>query len=179
MTILKNIKENRGRVTLASVLITSLMLTSLGLFTFINGAKADALSSVKDVLSTSTPSTSANHTIFFTTSVGLAGSETIIVDYNFDSATPIPATLDFEDIDLSFDTTPDAACDAGGGDTEMALAAAPVTTTMGVVRTSATVLTFTNGTTAITSVSEICIEIGTNAETGVTGIEQITNASKQ
>ena len=177
MTILKNIKENRGRVTLASVLITSLMLTSLGLFTFINGAKADALSSVKDVLSTSTPSASANHTIFFTTSVGLAADETIIVDFNFDSATPIPAALNFEDIDLSFDTTPDAACDAGGGDTEMALLGAPAAASMGVVRTDLNTLTFTNGSTTIAANSEICIEVGTNAETGVTGIEQIVNSA--
>ena len=178
MTILKNLKENRGRVTLASLLITSLMLASVGLFTLINEVNASALTSVKLTLSTSAPSVVANHTLFFTATNGLASGETIILTNNFDG-TPIPVALDFEDIDLSYDTTPDAACDAGGGDTEMALAAAPVTTTMGVVRTSATVLTFTNGTTEITSGSEICIEMGTNAETGVTGIEQITNASKQ
>jgi len=177
MTILKNIKENRGRVTLASVLITSLMIMSVGLYVFTNTAKADALTAIKDILSTSTPSASANHTIFFTTSVGLAADETIIVDFNFDSATPIPATLNFEDIDLSFDATADAACDVGGGDTEMALAAAPVTTTMGVVRTDLNTLTFTNGSTTIAANSEICIEVGTNAETGVTGIEQIVNSA--
>ena len=176
MTILKNLKENRGRVTLASLLITSLMLASVGLFTLINEVNASALTSVKLTLSTSAPSVVANHTLFFTATNGLASGETIILTNNFDG-TPIPVALDFEDIDLSYDTTPDAACDAGGGDTEMALAAAPVTTTMGVVRTSATVLTFTNGTTAITSGSEICIEIGTNAETGVTGIEQIVNSA--
>ncbi len=178
MKILKNIKENRGRVTLASVLVTALILATGGLFVFVNEAKAGVLTGTKLILSTSTSSTVANHTLFFTATNGLASGETIILTNNFDG-TPIPAALDFEDIDLSYDTTPDAACDAAGGDTEMALAAAPVTTTMGVVRTSATVLTFTNGTTAITSGSEICIEIGTNAETGVTGIERITNASKQ
>lgn len=175
MTILRNIKENKGQATLASVLITSLMLMSAGLYVFINEAKADALTSIKDVLSTSTPSASANHTIFFTTSVGLAASETVIVDFNFDSATPIPAALDFEDIDFSFQTTPDGVCDTG--DTEIVLAATPLTTTMGVVRTDLNTLTFTNGSVTAAAGSEICIEVGTNAETGVTGVEQIVNSA--
>ncbi len=170
-----NLKENKGRITLASLLVTSLVLTTVGLYAFANTAKAAVLTSMKDTLSTSTPSVVANHTLLFT-GLGLAASETIILTLNFDG-TPIPTTLDYTDIDFSFQAAPDGVCNTG--DTEMTLAAAPVTTTMGVVRTSATVLTFTNGSTAVASGSEICIEIGKNATNQSTGVRQITNASKE
>jgi len=176
MTILKNLKENRGRVTLASVLMMSLILATSGLFVFVNEAKADALTSVRDILSTSAPSVVADHTIFFLATNGLANAETIILTTNFDG-TPIPAALNFDDIDLSYDATPDGVCDGGDG-AEMTLAAAPSGTTMGVVRTSATVLTFTNGSQTIGAGDEICIEIGLNAEEGGATAEQITNGSK-
>src|SRR3989344_5085574 len=54
---------------------------------------------------------------------------------------------------------------------------APAGASMGVVRTDLNTLTFTNGSTTIAANSEICIEVGTNAETGVTGIEQIVNSA--
>jgi len=48
---------------------------------------------------------------------------------------------------------------------------------MGVVDTSTLIMTFTNGSTVIAAGSEVCIQFGTNATEGVTGVEQITNAT--
>jgi hypothetical protein len=109
----------------------------------------------------------------FTTPTGVASGNTIILTYN--NSTAIPSAFDFEDADVSYDTTPDAVCDTG--DTEVVLAASPSGATAGIVDTSTTVITFTNGTTAIAAGSELCFEFGTNAESIVTGVEQITNGS--
>lgn len=155
-----------------------LILALTATYVTIEPAKATVLTYVKDTLSTSAPSTVANHELLFRTSVGVAASETIILTLNFDG-TPIPVALDFTDIDLSYDASPDGSCAAGGGETEMTLAAAPSGATMGVVRSSATVITFTNGSTAIAASSEVCVQIGTNATEGTTGDQQITNASKE
>ncbi len=135
---------------------------------------AVAVTSFQVTLTREKAATTSNQTILFTIPAGgIASGETIILTY--DNSTAIPAAFDFEDADVSYDTTPDFVCDTG--DTEVTLAATPSGATAGIVDTSTTVITFTNGTTAIAAGSEICIEIGTNAETGVTGVEQITNGS--
>lgn len=124
-------------------------------------ATAASLTGVSDVVSTLTASTVANHTITFTTPSGVQSGETIIL--TFDNSTNIPSGLNYEDIDLKF------------GVTEMVLAAAPTGATMGVVRTDALTLTFTNGSTEITAGSVVEIQIGTHATTGSTGVEKIVN----
>jgi hypothetical protein len=91
----------------------------------------------------------------------------------YNNSTSIPGAWDFEDADVSHDSTPDGVCDTG--DTEVVLAAAPSGATAGIVDTSSTVITFTNGTTVLAAGSELCFEFGTNAESVVTGVEQITN----
>lgn len=112
-------------------------------------------------LSREKASTPGNQTITFTIPTDIASGETMILTY--DNSTSIAAALDFEDIDLKDDGV------------DLTLAAAPSGSTWGVVRTSATVITFTNGTTAITSGSVLEIQIGTNATFGSSGVEQITN----
>ncbi len=134
---------------------------------------AASVTSFQVLLTRNKASTLSNQQILFTIPTGISSSETIILTY--DNSTSVAASMDFEDIDLSFDPTPDFVCETG--DTEMTLAAAPSGGTMGVVRTSSTVITFTNGSTAIASGAEVCIEIGTNADAGATGVEQITNGS--
>ncbi len=137
---------------------------------FTKVAEAASLTAMSDRLSPATgatnaekASTVANHTITFTTPTGVASGQTIIL--TFDNSTSIPAPLDFTDIDLTDDGV------------DVTLAAAPAAATWGVVRTSGTVITFTNGTTAVAGGSVIVIEIGTNATTGATGDQQITNGS--
>ncbi len=160
-----------GKKSFASFLILALIVGTS--FIFPNTANAAQVTSFQVLLTREKAATLSNQTILFTVPAALAANETLLLTY--DNSTGVPAAFDFEDIDLSYDTTPDFVCDTG--DTEMTLAAAPSGTTMGVVDTSTTLITFTNGSTTIASGSEICIEIGTNAETGVTGVEQITNGT--
>ena len=126
-------------------------------------AMAASVTSFSVLLSREKAATLANQTITFTTPTGVASGQTIILTY--DNSTSVAASLDFEDIDLTDDGV------------DVTLAAAPSGATWGVVRTSSTVITFTNGTTAVAAGSVIVIEIGTHATTGATGVEQITNGS--
>lgn len=144
---------------------------SFGAFIFPRNVTATgSLTSMSDVLSPATgtynalkASTAANHLITFTTPTGVASGATIIL--TFDNGTSIHASLDYTDIDLKDDGV------------DVTLAASPSGGTWGVVRTSSTVITFTNGTTVVAGGSVIAIEIGTNATNGTTGDQQITNGS--
>src|SRR3989344_2738241 len=124
---------------------------------------AASVTSFSVLLTREKASTLSNQTITFTVPAAIASGETLILTY--DNSTSVAAALDFEDIDLADDGV------------DVVLAAAPSGATWGVVRTSATVITFTNGTTAVASGSVVTIEIGTNATSVVTGIEQITNGT--
>jgi hypothetical protein len=132
-------------------------------FGFIVPREADAasLTTISDTVTNLTASAVANHTIQFTTPTGVASGQSIIL--TFDNSTSIAAGLTFADIDLKDDGS------------DLPLAAAPSGATWGVVRTSGTVITFTNGTTAVAAGSVLNIEIGTNATFGVSGTQQITN----
>ncbi|HRH30963.1 MAG TPA: hypothetical protein PK886_02785 [Candidatus Paceibacterota bacterium] len=141
--------------------VTALVLSSFVLFPFTT--KAAAVTSFRTVLSREKASTLSNYTITFTTPTGVAASAQIVL--TFDNSTSIPVALDYEDIDLSDDGS------------DVTLAAAPSGATWGVVRTSSTVITFTNGSGAVGAGSVIVIEIGTHATSGSTGAEQITNGS--
>ena len=81
-------------------------------------AQAAALTGKKDTMSSLKASTVSNHTILFTTPTGVASTQTITLTLTSFS---VAAALDFEDLDLSEDTTPDGVCDTG--DTEEALVA--------------------------------------------------------
>jgi len=136
--------------------------------------EAAALTDKSDTITTLTKSTVADHTVLFTTPTGVAAGETITL--TLDSDFSVAAGLDFDDLDLSFEAAGgDGICDTG--DTEKVLAAAASGETWGAVRTSATVITFTSATGTIAAGAEVCVEVGTNAETGATGAEQITNAT--
>lgn len=128
-----------------------------------NVTDAANLTSMKDTLSNESASALSNHTIQFTTPTGVAASATIIL--TFDNSTSIPAGLDYTDIDLADDGV------------DVTLAGSPTGTTWGAVRTSGTVITFTNGSSAVAASSVITIEIGTHATSGATGDQQITNGS--
>lgn len=153
----------------SSVMILALLAVLVGPQTLM----AASVTSFSVLLSREKAATLSNQTVLFTTPTGVASGNTIILTY--DNSTAIPAAFDFEDADVSYDTTPDAVCDTG--DTHVVLAAAPSGATAGIVDTSTTVITFTNGTTAIAAGSELCFEFGTNAEDVVTGVEQITNGT--
>lgn len=142
---------------IALTIISALMVLFLPPAPVVNAAD---LTYMKATLSTLKIDTDANQEIMFRTPTGLAADETIILTYDSDFAT---TDVVFTDIDVSWQASPDGVCSTG--DTEMDLVAgAPVTTSMGFVNTSSTVLTFTNGSVAVAAGGEICIQIGTNAD---------------
>jgi hypothetical protein len=142
------------------ILIVSVMMINFS-FLSLHKVYAASLTTISDTVTNLTAGAVANHTIQFTTPTGVASSATIIL--TFDNSTSIPASLDYTDIDLKDDGV------------DVTLGATPSGATWGVVRTSGTVITFTNGSSAVTAGSVINIEIGTHATTGATGDQQITN----
>lgn len=147
-------------------------ITSLGLviamFAILTGpfaqiAYAAAITSASDTLSSQKVSTLANHDIQFTSPTGVASGQTIIITFPADFS--IATLLDFTDMDVLDDAV------------NVTLAAAPSGATWGAVRTSATVITLTNGTTAVGAGSVMRIKIGTNATNQSTGVRQITNTT--
>lgn len=136
---------------------------SLALALGIMNVSAAAVTSLSDAMSTTKISTASNHDFSFITPTGVGGGQTIILTFPTDFV--IHASLTYTDVDVSDDGV------------QINLAAAPSGTTAGVVRTSPTVLTFTNGTTAIAGGSVVRVKIGTNAVNQSTGVFNITNTS--
>lgn len=126
-------------------------------------AMAASLTALSDTQSTIKASTVSNHDITFTTPTGVASGQTIILTW--DNSTSVDGSLDYTDIDVLDDAV------------NVTLAASPSGATWGAVRTSGTVITLTNGTTAVAAGSVIRIKIGTNATNQSTGVRQITNGS--
>lgn len=143
---------------LSYMLIASIVSINFG-FLFPRIADAAFLTTLSDTVSNLSASTAANHLIRFTTPTGVAAGATIVL--TFDNSTNV-GSVAFGDIDLQ---------DAGS---DVVLAATQSGTTWGVVKTSSTVITFTNGSTAVTAGHVITIKIGTNA-TG--GVNQIINGA--
>lgn len=141
------------------IVVLSLVISSFALFPFTT--KAASVTAFSTLLSREKASVDSDYTITFTTPTGVAASAEIVL--TFDNSTVIPVTLDYEDIDLTDDGV------------DVTLAAAPSGATWGVVRTSATVLTFTNGSGAVAGGSVIVIQVGTHATSGSTGAERIAN----
>jgi hypothetical protein len=127
---------------------------------------AASLTSISDTVSDLTAGASANHTISFTTPTGVASGETIILTFTSTATAPtIHASLTYTDIDVLDDGV------------DLTLAATPSGATAGVVRTSATVITFTNGSSAIAAGSVVTFKIGTHATNQSTGVYAITNGT--
>ncbi len=131
------------------------------LFPFAPFAHAAALTSLSDTMTSQKISTVSNHDVSFTTPTGITSGQTVTLTFQSDFS--IAAALDFTDIDVLV---------AG---TNVTLAASPTGATWGAVRTSSTVITLTNGTTAVSAGSVVRIKIGTNATNQSTGVRQITN----
>ncbi|MSR71547.1 MAG: hypothetical protein EXS50_02695 [Candidatus Taylorbacteria bacterium] len=146
-------------------IIISLHLV-LGMLIFTSGvqvAYAASITSASDTLSTSKVSTLANHDIQFTSPTGVASGQTILITFPSDFS--IAGSMDFTDIDVLDDGS------------NVTLAASQSGATWGAVRTSATVITLTNGTTVVSAGSVMRIKIGTNATNQSTGVRRITNTT--
>lgn len=142
----------------------TMVLWSLGLPPFIRQAQAvSTLTFVSDTLSSSARGVVSNHTIQFTTPLGIVAGQTIVV--TFPAGYPLPSSgFDFNDIDVL------------NGASQITLANTPSGATWGVATTSQS-LTFTTSGSNVSSSSVITIKIGTNATSGATGDTQIVNPS--
>ncbi len=154
---MKNTQKLINKIT-AGVIVFSLGVMNVS---------AAALSGMSDTLSSAKINTLSNHTIVFTTPTGLGNGSTTVITFQSDFS--IPAGLDFTDVDINV---------GGAYVGSTTIAAVPTGTTLGVVRTSATVLTITASSSAvITAGATVYIRIGTNAIHDATGDQQITNAT--
>ncbi len=154
---MKNIQKLFTKAT-AVVLVSS--LSAMTVF-------AAELNNMSDTLSSAKINTVSNHTIVFTTPTGLGNGSTTVITFQSDFS--IPAGLDFTDVDINV---------GGAYVGSTTIAALPTGTTLGVVRTSTTTITITASSSAVIAPGAIVyVRIGTNAIHGVTGDQQITNAT--
>lgn len=151
---MKNIKRLVLKI-LSSIIIISFSTMSL---------YAASLNTLSDTMSSIKVSTLSNHSITFVTPSGVTSGQTIVLTFpgNFS----IPAGLDYTDVDINV---------GGAYVASSTLAAVPSGATIGVVRTSANIITITNGTLTIASSTAVYIRIGTNAIHDAVGDQQITN----
>lgn len=145
-----------------------------------NKALADPLEDRSDVMSRLGSSTAADvysdHTIQFVTPSGVASGETIVIDFpsDFDGSNHTNGALDFNDVDLFIDDTPDGNCD---GTTTNIVGAAPGASDW-LAEFSGTdnrTLTITSGgaSAVVGAGYEVCVEIGQNADGGTANSQYI------
>ncbi len=149
----------------AGILVSGLIMVGVvGIFTTgVRTANAASLTSVSDTQSSVKAAALTNHDFSFVTPTGLTSGQTIVIA--FSSSTVMNASLDYTDVDILDDGV------------NVTLAASPSGATWGVVRTNASTLTITNGTTAVVAGSVVRIKIGTNASNQTVGVRQTTNDS--
>lgn len=133
-------------------------------FAGVSAFKAEAanVTSFSDTLSDSEPGVVSNHTLSFVTPTGLAAGETITIDFGTTSFAGI-GSLVAQDLDLNASGTERTLIDGAASGASWNVTAA------------GTVIDITSGTDTIGANATITIEIGTNATTGGTGSNQITN----
>lgn len=157
--------RNNFKKGLSIFIVLGLVMTAFGLEA--TTASAAALTSLSDNMSRLKASTASNHTVQFVTPTGLTGGQTITITFSADFTGV--SGIDDTDVDLATAAT----C---SGFSDRIMGAAPSGATWG-VGASGQVITFTSGTDTITAGHCVQIEIGTNATSGVTGTEQVTNGA--
>ena len=137
---------------------------SLGLPGWLHTAEAAALTNVSDTLSDSGPGNASNHTIAFTSATPVTDDDSTLT-LTFDALFDLSSIV-FTDIDLSDDGADlTIATDCSGAQPVAASSSGQVVT-----------FQFCNGDGAsIAASSSVVIEIGTNATSGASGVNQITN----
>src|SRR3989344_2170322 len=143
-------------------------------------ANAAALTSKSDAMSRLEVSVAdsplSDHAIQFTTPTGVASTQTIVITFpsDFDGSNDGQGALDFSDVDLLEDTTPDAVCD---GTAETLVTSGPTSSEWSAVfsGTENRVLTFTSGgaSAIIAAASQVCVKIGENATGGAANSQYI------
>lgn len=153
---------------IATLVVISLVLMTVGFNAFNSKAEAANLTNFSDTLSDSdTGGTPSNHRFQFVTPNGVLAGQTIVINFpagfNLNGGAAAGADgLDYLDIDLLDDAS------------EITLGPSAAGPTWGVATTSNSI-TFTSASGVIGSSSVILIEIGTNATTAATGNTRILN----
>lgn len=167
--------NNLGKVSVGALVFVTAFVMVGAAYLFVGDTQAGPITGRKDTLSTSTPSTVANHTIQFTLNASDAfnAGETIILNFQDDFNTTGFANTDAIDYDIQVAATDEALVVAGSCASTDSI---EVTT----VNTTTDVFTFTacGSYTAEAAGSTIIVEIGANALLGGTGNTQITNPAK-
>lgn len=156
--------------TLIKILpITALVI----LFSYTGKVLAAPLQNKTDTMSrlgnSSAETVYSDHTIQFTTPSGIASGETVVIELDalFNGTTHPNGSLDFNDVDMYVNATPDGSC---GGTTQTLVGAAPGDGEWGAVfsGTGNTILTITSGgaTSIVGAGDEVCILIGQDATGG-------------
>jgi hypothetical protein len=144
-----------------------------------NIAMAAALTNSYNTMSRLSVDAASDHAIQFRTPTGVSTGQTIVVTFpaDFDGSNDGQGALDFSDVDLFEDTTPDNVCD-GTAETLVASGATSAQWNAAFSSTENRVLTLTSGgaSAIIAAASEVCIKIGENA-TGGSANSQYINTS--
>lgn len=148
-------------ITRISKLVAAILMVAVVALMTPQPAKAAALTGLSNTMTSQKVSEASNHTIVFTTPSGVAAGETITI--TFPSGFTI-GSVDNTDIDVADDGV------------DLTLGGSASGATWGAAFSSQ-VLTIESGTGTIAAGSEITVEIGTNATSGATGDQQITNNS--
>lgn len=145
---------------IAVVSMVTIVLWSIGLpmFRFVEAANVTTFS---DTLSDSAPSAAANHTVTFVTPTGMAAGETISLQ--FETGFTGISSLVAQDLDLNVAGAEESLIDGAASGVDWN------------VNASGQVIDITSGTDTIGAGATVTIEIGTNATTGGTGTNQISN----
>jgi len=125
-------------------------------------AEAANVISFSNTLSDSEPATVSNHTLTFVTPTGLAAGETISINFGTGVFSGIDANIVAGDIDFAVNGVEKTLATTASGATWGASAAGDV-------------IDIVSGTDTIGTNATVTIKIGTNATTGGTGVNQITN----
>ncbi|MBU0646167.1 hypothetical protein KJ611_01660 [Patescibacteria group bacterium] len=162
----------RYKTLIAKVAIFSLVLS---LVAVVSPAQAASLTDMSDTMTRQAQGVASDHTILFTLGSAIATGDDLTITFatNFS----ISASLASADLDISWQAAGgDGVCNTG--DTQITVdAGAASGATWGFTRTSALILTLDAGDGGIAAGAEVCVEIGTVATTGGTGVNQVTNAS--
>lgn len=132
---------------------------------------AASVTSLSDNMSRLKASTASNHEIKFVTPSGLAAGQTITTTFSSDFTGV--SSIAFGDVDFATGSSNNC---TSATFTEQTLAASPSGTTWG-VGSAGQVVTITSGTGTVTADRCVRIRIGTNAVTGTTGTNQVTNGA--
>lgn len=162
-------KKYLSRVLGGALIFTMMLASSYAVLPSMT--MAASVTSLSDALSRVKASTAANHEIKFVTPTGASAGNNITLTFSSDFTGV--SSVAFGDVDFA---EGDSSNCTTATFTEKTLAGSPSGATWG-VGSSGQVTTLTSGTGTVTANRCVRIRIGTNATTGTTGTNQITNGA--